>query len=1143
MSAPPPRPLLGLLVAQFTNAFNDNAFKMIVTLLAIRTAQQGLNGELALEQASQEMTTRAFVVFTLPLVVFSLPAMALGDRLSKRTLIVVTKVAEAALMVAGALTLAADTSGVASLWVLGLMGTQAALFAPAKYGILAEILPHERLSAANGVLEMWSFLAIILGTVAGGLLLQATGAHLWVAGAVLAACSCIGVAFALRVPRVPAASAREPLRAVLTGAYRAGRADRALWLAVLGSAYYWGIASLLGQDLLVYGKNVLRLGDDVAGVPLAVLAIGVGAGAVLAGRLSRQKVEYGLIPIGGSLLTLLCLCFWLLGPGLLGMLLLMLLLGVASGLIVVPLNALLQWRAPAARRGAVIALANMVAFAGILLGSLLSHWLAELSFSSRGIVLGSALITGVATAWAVWLMPAAFVRMVLVLLTCTLYRLRVVGREHVPESGGALLVPNHVSFVDGLFLIASLDRPVRFLVEEAFFAHWALRPFMRALGAIPITAGDGPRKVLRALRDAGKYLDDGELVCIFAEGEISRTGQLLPFRRGLQRIAKGRDARIVPVHLDRVFGSVFAPLRGVLFRHLPRRLPVPITVSFGAPLDPEVDAVLVRQHVTELGEAAAALRRSDWQPLHRSFLSTARRSPLRLAYTDASGKRTSWLKAAAGAVALARALRGAWSGQTRVGILLPPSVGGALVNLAASFSGRAAVNLNYTAGQKGIAAAAQQAELRTVVTSRAFLAAAKVELPQGATPIWIEDVAAELSPLARSTAALGALLLPKGRLERWCGAANTVRRDDVATIIFSSGSTGDPKGVVLTHANIDSNSEAVAQVMDVSRRDRLLGILPLFHSFGYLSLWFAGNHGIATVFHPTPLDATAIGRLVQHHRVTMMVATPTFLQLYLRRCSPGQLGSLRIVMAGAEKLQGRVAAAFEERFGVRPLEGYGTTECAPVIAASAPDYRAPGFYQIGHRRGSVGQPLPGVAVRIVDPDTGAPLPHGEAGLLLVKGTNVMQGYLGRPDLTADVMREGWYVTGDIALLDEDGFLFITDRMSRFSKIGGEMVPHGVVEEALHDAGRFTAQTFAVTAVPDARKGERLCVLHVTDEKRIPELLEKVGALGLPALFVPKASQFVKVEQLPVLGTGKLDLRAIKRIAMERAAGELLNRSS
>jgi acyl-[acyl-carrier-protein]-phospholipid O-acyltransferase/long-chain-fatty-acid--[acyl-carrier-protein] ligase len=1130
----PRRPLLGLLVAQFTNAFNDNAFKMIVTLLAIRAAQQGLTGELELEQASQEMTTRAFVVFTLPLVLFCVPAMALGDRLSKRTLIILAKAAEAALMVAGAFTLATDTTGTASLWILGLMGVQSALFAPAKYGILAEVLPHERLSAANGVLEMWSFLAIILGTVAGGILLQGTGAHLWIAGAALAVCSGIGVAYALRIPRVPAAGAREPLRDVLAGAWRAVRADRALWLAMLGSAFYWGIASLLGQDLLVYGKNVVGLSDAVAGVPLALLAIGVGAGALLAGRLSRDKVEYGLIPIGTSLLAVLCFCFWLIAPALPGMVVLMLLLGVASGFVVVPLNALLQWRAPAARRGAVIALANMMAFAGILLGSLLCHWLAELALSSRGIVLGSALITGAATVWAVWLMPAAFVRMVLVLLTCTLYRLRVVGREHVPQSGGALLVPNHVSFVDGLFLIASLDRPVRFLVEEAFFAHPLLRPFMRALGAIPITAGDGPRKVLRALRDAGKYLDDGEIVCIFAEGEISRTGQLLPFRRGLTRIAKGRDARIVPVHLDRVFGSVFAPLRGVLFRHLPKRWPVPITVSFGAPLDPTADPVVVRQHVTELAEAAAALRASDWQPLHRSFLGSARRAPLRLAYTDASGKRTSWLKASAGAVALARALRGAWSEQRRVGILLPPSVAGALANLAASLSGRASANLNYTAGPEGIAAATRQAELRTVVTSRAFLAAAKVELPEGATPIWIEDVAGGLGRRQRFTAALAALLLPKPWLERWCGAARPVRRDDVATVIFSSGSTGDPKGVVLSHANIDSNSEAVAQVMDVSRRDRLLGILPLFHSFGYLSLWFAGNHGIAVVFHPTPLDATTIGRLVERHRVTMMVATPTFLQLYLRRCTPGQLGSLRIVMAGAEKLPERVAAAFEERFGVRPLEGYGTTECAPVIATSAPDYRAPGFYQIGHRRGSVGQPLPGVAVRIVDPETGAPLPQGEAGLLLVKGTNVMQGYLGRPDLTAEVLRDGWYVTGDIALLDEDGFLFITDRMSRFSKIGGEMVPHGVVEEALHDAGGFTTQTFAVTAVPDARKGERLSVLHTADEKRIPELLEKLAARGLPALFVPKASQFLRVEKLPVLGTGKLDLRAIKRIALEHA---------
>ncbi|MEE8111668.1 MAG: AMP-binding protein, partial [Acidobacteriota bacterium] len=382
------------------------------------------------------------------------------------------------------------------------------------------------------------------------------------------------------------------------------------------------------------------------------------------------------------------------------------------------------------------------------------------------------------------------------------------------------------------------------------------------------------------------------------------------------------------------------------------------------------------------------------------------------------------------------------------------------------------------------------------------------------------------------TSMLLAVLAPVRIIEIVCGANRRPRLDDVVTVIFSSGSTGDPKGVLLSHFNIDSNVESVAQIFQVVRRDKILGILPFFHSFGYLVLWFAATKGMGLVFHPTPLDGPGIGELVQRHRITILLTTPTFLQLYLRRCTPAQFGSLRLVVAGAEKLTERLARAFEDHFGIRPLEGYGTTECSPVIAISTLDYRAPGFYQPGSRRNFVGHPLPGVSVRIVHPESFEPLPPDTSGLLLVKGANVMRGYLGRDDLTREVLRDGWYVTGDIALLDGDGFLKITDRLSRFSKIGGEMVPLGKVEEALQEAAGVDFQVFAVTAIPDERKGERLVVLHTVDANRIPDILEKMSASGLPNIFIPRRNHFVRVEKIPVLGTGKLDLRELKRMALK-----------
>jgi acyl-[acyl-carrier-protein]-phospholipid O-acyltransferase/long-chain-fatty-acid--[acyl-carrier-protein] ligase len=744
----------------------------------------------------------------------------------------------------------------------------------------------------------------------------------------------------------------------------------------------------------------------------------------------------------------------------------------------------------------------------------------------------------------------ALLRALLSFYARTVYRLRVAGRENVPRTGGALLVPNHVSLVDGLFLIASLDRPVRFIVESTYFCRPMFYPFLRALGAIPISSGEGPLVLLRALRDAGAYLDRGELVCIFAEGEMTRTGLLLPFRRGMERIVKGRSAPVIPVHLDRVWGSIFSREGGRFLTKLPRRAPYPVTVTFGAPLAQAAPLPEVRRAVQELGAAAWEFRKPDCRPLHHGFVSRARRHPFRLLFADGRKPRVTGFAGLAGAIALARALRPAWQGQARVGIMLPPSVAAGLCNLAAALAGRTSVNLNYTTGRVGLASAARQAGLLTVVTTRAFLVTAKVELPDGVAPLWMEDVNAGIGLGSRLLAGLLALCTPRRLLEWACGAPRRPTVDDIATVIFSSGSTGEPKGVMLSHFNIDSNLQGAAQIYGITGEDRLMGILPLFHSFGYMALWFAVNSGMGIIFHPNPLDAAAVGYLVERYRATILLATATFLRVYLRRCTPGQFGSLRVVLAGAEKLPERVAQAFEDRFGIRPLEGYGVTECAPVIAASTLDFRAAGFYQPGCRRGSVGQPLPGVAVRVIDRavlgddlqtpvpiPVPAPLLPGQEGLLLVKGPNVMFGYLGQDELTAKTKRDGWYVTGDVAAVDEDGFLRITGRLGRFAKVGGEMVPLDAVEEALHEAAGKQEQTFAVTALPDEMRGERLAVLHTLEEAALPAVLDRLVASGLPSLFVPRREHFVRVPRLPAaLGTGKTDLREVNRIAAEALAG-------
>jgi acyl-[acyl-carrier-protein]-phospholipid O-acyltransferase/long-chain-fatty-acid--[acyl-carrier-protein] ligase len=335
---------------------------------------------------------------------------------------------------------------------------------------------------------------------------------------------------------------------------------------------------------------------------------------------------------------------------------------------------------------------------------------------------------------------------------------------------------------------------------------------------------------------------------------------------------------------------------------------------------------------------------------------------------------------------------------------------------------------------------------------------------------------------------------------------------------------------MLTHFNITSNIQSVSQVLDLNSRQRMLGILPFFHATGYTGgLWAPLLTGVRIVYHVNPLDARTVGELVKRHGVTILFATPTFIQGYARRCEPGDFGSLRYVIVGAEKLTAAVADAFARHFGIEPMEGYGSTEASPMIAVNVPDYRGPGMFQVGWKRGSVGRPLPGVSVRIVDPETGAPLPAGREGMLLVKGPNVMKGYLRDPELTAKVIQNGWYSTGDIARVDEDGFITITDRLSRFAKIGGEMVPVIKVEEVLHDALGLSDQAFSVTSVPDAAKGERLAVVHTVPEEKLGELFEKLPRWDLPNLWVPRRDSFVRVDEIPRLATGKVDLKKVREI--------------
>ncbi|HEX4309081.1 MAG TPA: acyl-[ACP]--phospholipid O-acyltransferase [Acidobacteriaceae bacterium] len=1127
-----------LIVTQFQGAFSDNILRNLLLSMIV-----GMN--LAKTERETFVSVVTFL-FSVPFLIFSMPGGWLADRFSKRQITIWTKVMEFGSMLLATAGLATHTLSL-SLVALTLVASQAALFGPSKYGLLPELLPEKRLSWGNGVIELGTFLAIIVGTVAGAWMGEHFASHEMYAGYVLLGLSVVGFITSLSIDKVQAAAPEKRLRLNIVGDLWAQigkmRANRALFLAVLGNTYFWFLGSLLFSTIVIYGPDVLHIGQTKTGYLNAMLAVGIGLGSMAAGWISDNKIEYGLIPLGSIGMTCTGFALGVRPHGVMGSALLLGMLGFWAGLFAVPVNALIQHKPAEQDKGGIIAAANLLSFVGIALSSgvyfIFTAWV---HLDPRGVIVAASCITAISTAYVLCLLPEWFGRLILFFATRTLYRVRVLGRDNFPEKTGALLVCNHMSFVDAALLVAATDRPIRFVMYQGIYDHPLVKPFARMLKAIPISSEQHPREMLRSLRTATDALRNHEIVCIFAEGQITRTGQLLPFRRGLERIMKDVNVPIIPVNLDGVWGSVFSFERGRFLWKMPRRIPYRVTVSFGEPMAPVSSAVEVRTAVQELQVAAFETRKSSMKTLDQAFISTARQRPRRFFMADGKTPRVSFGSALNKTVYIARRLRQLIGEQRMVGVLLPPSVGGSLTNYALMLMGRVPVNLNYTSSNETIAACAAQCGLDRVITSKAFVE----RFPNLAIPgrtVLLEDALAEPRFSEKLCALAMAWLMPTALLKRALGArrpkdeASTM--DSLATVIFSSGSTGEPKGVMLSHFNIVANIRQVSQVFMLGGQDKILGILPFFHSFGVTAgPWLPAVQGVGVVFHPNPLDAQVIGGLVEKYKVTFLVATPTFLQAYMRRCTPEQFGSLQYVLAGAEKLPERVAVAFEDQFGIRPLEGYGCTECSPVVTVNGRDYRAPGFRQVAAKRGKIGHPLPGVSVKVVDLEMGLPVPAGKSGMLLVKGPNVMQGYLGRPEKTAEVLHDGWYTTGDVAMLEEDGFITITDRLSRFSKIGGEMVPHIRIEEKLHELADVTKQVFAVTAVPDEKKGERIVVLHTLPETKLAVVLERLAQCDLPALWRPKTNQFVQVQSIPTLGTGKMDLRAIRALAVSAAETEV-----
>ncbi|HTS68404.1 MAG TPA: acyl-[ACP]--phospholipid O-acyltransferase [Terriglobia bacterium] len=1119
-----------LLAAQALAVFDDNTFKQLLMLFVTASV-----ASLATRSLYISLGTALYV---LPYIILSSYAGQVADRFSKRRVIIFMKMVEATLLVLATLAMFAGQV-VAMLGVLFLLGIHACFLDPAKEGILPQIFPEEALPRANGLMQLTVYTMIVSGPVAAGLLLDAFPSRPYIPVAMLVGMALLGLAVATGITRVPAIAGGEKFRWNALREFRQDfaeiRESRALFRTVLAIAYFWFLGAVYLQNVIGYGRDLLHLSNSGISYLTASVSIGVGLGALVAGKLSGEQVELGLVPIGSVGLGVFGVFLYFGHHSFAQVFVGHFLLGFSGGIFIIPLQSYLQAHAGEHSKGRIIATSNVLTFTGVFLGAGIFEFLSgPCRMQANQILLVMAVISFGATWHILTVLPDFMARLCFFLLTHTFYRIAVRGAENLPRRGPALLVCNHISFADPFLISACTSRFIRFLMYRRFYESPGIHWLANLMGAVPISEADKPREMVQSLRAAQDRLREGDLVGIFAEGAITRTGNLLRFRRGFERITKGLPVPIIPVHLDRVWGSIFSFERGRFFFKWPRRIPYRVTVSFGQPLPGDAGSFQVRQAVMALSADAFARRGEAQRPLPELFLDTARRNWRRFAMADSTGREATFGETLIGALLFRRHVIGNCPGEKMIGVLLPPSIPAAMLNYGISLAGRVPVNLNYTASRQAMDVAVERSGVKTIFTAEKLLDRLGIERQPGM--VMVEDVAKGFTRRDKVVWAAIARLVPTLLLRHWL-VPRDVELDSLATVIFSSGSTGTPKGVMLSHRNIVSNLEGVQQTLSVNRSDCLLGILPFFHSFGFtIGLWLPAISGFGVAYHTNPLEARRIGELCRKYHVTIMISTPTFVWEYLRRCDSGDFASLRIAIVGAEKMKPELADAFREKFRLDLLQGYGCTELSPVVSVENSGYSRGDEKQTGAKRGTVGHAIPGVAVRIVDPETFTTFGSGQEGMLLVKGPSVMMGYLGEPEKTRQVMWEdGWYITGDVAQLDEDGFIRITDRLSRFSKIGGEMVSHVQVEEALHRALGSFEPRMVVTSVSDEQKGERFVVLHTELGLPVEDLLKRLRDSGLPKLWVPRKENFFPVPSLPFLGSGKLDLKQVRETAKKLSA--------
>lgn len=932
-----------------------------------------------------------------------------------------------------------------------LLAIQSAFYSPAKYGLVKGLFGKPRLAEANGLIQAVTIGAILAGTVAFTALFES-----WVTpdaktpnqllrqiaplGWLLVLNSIIQVTTLYRLPLDSTTGSETSLTwqryikgAALKDNLRIIARRPIIRLSIIGLATFWSVGQVLLAAFPAYAKDALRIDNTLVlqGI-LAASGIGIALGSLLASKLSHNRIETGLIPVGalGVALGLWCLPLFT-TP--IGQAVNFVFIGMMGGLFIVPLNALIQFHAADNELGTVLAANNWIQNLAMLGFLLLTALFALAGVDSLYLLLLIASVAMVGGGYTVVKLPQSLVRFLLSFLMTRRYRVDVHGLENLPAQGGVLLLGNHISWVDWAMVQIASPRPVRFVMLKSVYQRWYLRSFLKALGCIPIERGSAAE---HALATVAEQLNAGEVVCLFPEGAISRTGQLGEFRRGYERACKmaNPDVKIVPFYLRGLWGSQFSRSSSKLkaLRNAP--LHRSVVVAFGKPLVKDTPADVLKRRIFEQATHSWQHAIDELSTLPDAWIRSVKRAPTARALTDANHSLKA-SQALTSSLLLARRIRQLAPGQKNIGLLLPSSSAGVLANMATLLAGKTLVNLNYTASQTALESALTQAEIGTVLTSRHFVETLQQQglnvslLLTNIQAVYLEDLQSSISRTERLCTWLSVRLLPTGILTRlFCGNQDA---DTTAAIVFINGSGDQPKGVMLSHRNLMANIKQTSDVLNTQSNDVVMGSLPLFHAFGLtVTQLLPLIEGLPLVCHADPDDAPGIASAIAKHQATIMFVTTHFLALLNRsqEVPPRMLESLRAVVIGAESLDERVCQDFTRTFQTPIYIGYGATETAPVASVNLPDATGANYQHIqkGNKSGTVGMPLPGTSFKIVDPERFEELPTGQAGIILISGPQVMQGYLNDPARTAAAIKQldssRWYVTGDTGFIDADGFL-------------------------------------------------------------------------------------------------------------------------